>query len=321
MLISKAPAKLIVAGEHGVLYGTPALTIPLQWHTQCHWQENPNATLKSDSQKPLYYDHTFLLAHWQKMQLRHQTWQNDPRHDMLQDGYDLPLTVLAWWQHYYPLACLSCDIRSNIPIGSGLGSSASLILAMLRGLAEWHQVSLSPNTLQDIATELEHFAHGKSSGLDVAAIQYNQGLWWSQSQATPITITPLKGYLINTGKPQSSTADCVRHVRAHHAHHHEIWQQMEQTIYQLKDKLLTQTNIASEVAQLQATLTTIGIVPQKVQVFTQAIEAFGWAGKQCGAGSITGEAGGFYWLLTDREPIEICRRFAYPYWSLDDLST
>jgi mevalonate kinase len=206
-------------------------------------------------------------------------------------------------------------------MGSGLGSSASVILAMLRGLAEWHKIPLSLSDYQRIATQLEDFAHGKSSGLDVSAILQEGIHWWENGQAEALTIPSLQGYLIDTGSTQSSTADCVRHVRQYHAQNHQLWTEMRQQVETLKHALQTEQTPTMPINALQALLTSLGVVPAKVQAFTHQIESLGWAGKQCGAGSIQGDGGGFYWLLADSSPAEICQEFNYPYWSLYDVSS
>lgn len=320
MLISKAPAKLILAGEHGVLYGVPAITTSINWFTQCYWQASTQLTLEIAGQS-CGYSLQDLSAHWQLITQRHAQWLTQPDTVILQTLNDLPLLVLAWWQKHHPLALLDCRIDSEIPVGSGLGSSASVIIAMLRGLVQWHQQTWSLSDYQRVATELEHFAHGRSSGLDVSAILHEQVIWWQDQQAKSLPLPPLTGYLVDTGRPLSTTAECVRHVRQHHADHSVLWLDMRLAVTELSRALQAQKSPLASVRRLHQLLTTLGIIPPRVQAFTRAIETLGWAGKLCGAGSISGETGGFYWLIASEPPTEICQQFAYPYWSLYDLSS
>jgi mevalonate kinase len=96
---------------------------------------------------------------------------------------------------------------------------------------------------------------------------------------------------------------------------------MTQLVHQLSSALLAQSSsdIAHVVRQLQGHLTALGIVPEPVQALTTAIEALGWSGKLCGAGSVSGAGGGFFWLLADEDPQSVCDAFGYPYWSLAQL--
>jgi len=322
MLTSSAPAKLILAGEHAVIYGSPAITTRLNWQTQCHLSlADVNHLTLTDSTQVSWTSAT-LDSHWQRLTERHQAWQQNHTTQLLQDFVDLPLAVFAWWQQHYPLPTLNCQIHSNIPIGQGLGSSASLIIALLRGLSELTKIPLSNNSMQQAATELENRAHGKSSGLDVAAILTSVRTSWQSGKASASPYYPLQGYLINTGKAQSNTADCVGYVRQHHQENQTLWQDFSQTTLQLQAALIQQNtnNIKNAIAHNHLNLCKIGVVPQRVQEFAKLAQTdYGWSGKLCGAGSINGDGGGFFWLLADIEPKTLCEEFGYDYWLLSEL--
>ena len=264
-----------------------------------------------------------LDAHWQRLSARHQAWQADATTPLLKHLADLPLAVFAWWQQHYVLPTLNCKIRSDIPIGQGLGSSASLIIALLRGLSALTETTLSHEDYQSAGTELENLAHGKSSGLDVAAILTSVRTSWQAGKASALPYFPLQGYLINTGKAQSNTADCVGYVREHHQDNQSLWLDFSQKTEQLEDALTRQNikEIGNLASLIQRNLCQIGVVPQRVQSFAQqAQEHYGWRGKLCGAGSIKGDGGGFFWLLADKEPKSLCAQFGYDYWLLSEVS-
>jgi mevalonate kinase len=270
------------------------------------------------------WDSHSLNLHWQQLQQRHQQWQKDSRTPLLTQLSDLPLAVLARWQQHYELPSLSIHLRSDIPIGQGLGSSASLIIALIQGLCQATANPLSTLQIQQMSTECEQLAHGKSSGLDVAAILLSDRLVWKQGQFSALaTDTALPGYLVHTGKAQSSTADCVGWVRKHHASRQDLWSSMETATEKIAQSLNlahASTALAETVNDLHECLIQLGVVPPKVQQFTQAAQALGWAGKLCGAGSISGEGGGFFWLLSEQDPSELCAEYGYPYWPLASLT-
>lgn len=323
MLTSSAPAKLILAGEHAVIYGSPAITTRLNWQTYCDFSLSTSNRLGLTNATEVGWTETTLDAHWQRLSARHQAWKSNHTIQLLQDFVDLPLAVLAWWQKHYPLPTLNCQIRSDIPIGQGLGSSASLIIALLRGLSALTAIALSNETMQQSATELENLAHGKSSGLDVAAILTSVRTSWQAGKASALPYFPLQGYLINTGKAQSNTADCVGYVREHHQDNQSLWLDFSQKTEQLEDALTRQNikEIGNLVSLIQRNLCQIGVVPQHVQSFAQqAQEHYGWRGKLCGAGSIKGDGGGFFWLLADKAPKSLCAQFGYDYWLLSEVS-
>jgi mevalonate kinase len=324
MLTSSAKSKLILAGEHGVLYGTPAITTSLAWSTRCQWSfiSNSQQVQLADGQVCDWTSDN-LAEHWQVLSQRHERWMQAPDTKILTSLCDLPLAVLAWWQQHFSLLPVSCVIRSDIPMGHGLGSSASLIVAMLRGLLQVHQQSFSDAELQSAATTLENLAHGKSSGLDVAAVMQDGCLLWQSSKVVEVLQSvAVPGYLVNTGKPVSQTSDCVRHVRHHHHDNEALWQNM-MTQVSLAVHALTHHHdqLFEPITQLQSILTTLGVVPSKVQAFTDQIRAFGWTGKQCGAGSVDGDGGGFYWLLATENPQAVCDAYGFEVWPLSSITS
>jgi hydroxymethylglutaryl-CoA synthase len=131
------------------------------------------------------------------------------------------------------------------------------------------------------------------------------------------------GYLVDTGKAQHNTSDCVGYVREHHQDNQSLWQDFSQKTVQLEDALTRHNikQIADTVSFIHHYLCQIGVVPQRVQSFAQqAQEQYGWSGKLCGAGSIAGCGGGFFWLLADSEPKALCQQFGYTYWLLSELT-
>jgi mevalonate kinase len=320
MFSSQASSKLILAGEHGVVYGGSALTTRLIWETRCQLSTATQAHLKLNDGSEQDWRPDTLHQHWQTLQARHQDWQatNNP---IIQNLFDLPLAVLAWWQTHYTLPSLAIHLQSDIPIGQGLGSSASLIIAMLKGLMQASGISFTLQQLQTAATELEQLAHGKSSGLDVAAILLADRLFWQPTQITLLPNYPLTGYLVDTGKANSSTADCVGWVKQH-AKNKPLWATMESATRTLKQALSDNALNAQQQAiqTLHQLLCSLGVVPKKVAQFASAAQQQGWSGKLCGAGSIRGDGGGFFWLLADAEPDTLCHEYGYQYWRLSELS-
>lgn len=321
MFSSQASSKLILAGEHGVVYGGSALTTRLAWMTSCHFSTSakPNLILNDGSQH--IWHPQMLYQHWNTLLARHQAWQKTHL-PILTKLSDLPLAVLAWWQAHYPLPSLSIEIQSDIPIGQGLGSSASLIIAMLKGLMQASNTALTQQQIQVAATELEQLAHGKSSGLDVAAILLSDRLFWQPTQSTILPAYQLTGYLIDTGKANSNTSDCVGCVKQY-ATSTQLWNTMEKATLTLRQALAD--NHLKEQQQgiktLHQVLCSLGVVPDKVVSFAAEAQQQGWAGKICGAGSIQGDGGGFFWLLADREPDALCHAYGYRYWPLNELTS
>ena len=103
------------------------------------------------------------------------------------------------------------EIRSSIPIGAGLGSSAALCVAMARWLAE--PLKIPPSEILPFATQLEHRFHGRSSGMDIAVIALAQPITFVMGrgpQTLPIKNIP-KFTFHDTGL-RTRTNECVMQV-------------------------------------------------------------------------------------------------------------
>lgn len=75
-------------------------------------------------------------------------------------------------------------LHSTIPVGAGMGASAALCVAMSRWFCAQNMIELSQ--CNDFAKELEHLFHGKSSGLDVAGVATEVGLYFKEGTTIPL---------------------------------------------------------------------------------------------------------------------------------------
>jgi mevalonate kinase len=141
--------KWILAGEHSVLRGCPALVFPLKSRAlEIQYLEN---------QKPLVVE--------------------------MEKGPGDGMESLLW--KVLDRACEKKGIqkkelkgvlrlRNNIPIGAGLGASAALCV----GLAKWFQAlgHIDESELYEFSRSLEDLFHGESSGVDIAVAISGSGI-------------------------------------------------------------------------------------------------------------------------------------------------
>lgn len=150
---ASAVAKLIIAGEHAVVYRRPALAVPIPDIT---------ATVQITA-----------TPHG------HGCWLEAP--DLDQRGrvgidahplIDLMTDLLTAW--HLPTPDLTVAIHSTIPIASGMGSGAAVATALVRALAAWYGKSLSRDELGAFVYRSEQRLHGTPSGIDNTVIAYDQ---------------------------------------------------------------------------------------------------------------------------------------------------
>lgn len=108
------------------------------------------------------------------------------------------------------------ELRSSIPVGAGLGSSAALCVALSRWLSE--PLRIPEPELFHFATQLEHRFHGRSSGMDVAVIASGEPISFvipagqSIGRATPLGIRRIPRFTFHDTGLRTRTSECVLRV-------------------------------------------------------------------------------------------------------------
>ena len=163
---ASACGKAIIIGEHAVVYGSRAIAIPLE-DLRMAVELKPTPTFDGSTGIQLKLGGKAVSSH-----LR----------GVVSDAFKL-LRV-------EPFA-LSVDGHSHLPIGAGLGSSATLCVAILRALAGSLGRSIEPNELARFANILEARFHGNPSGLDTAVVAHEAPIVFARgAPARPLKIAP-----------------------------------------------------------------------------------------------------------------------------------
>jgi len=151
---ASAPAKVIITGEHWVVHGSAALAaaVGLRSRVKCMEARGPGITIKSLRLGSF----TFTLG---------QDSCRGPHCGF----YYAASRIVEVCGEAKPATCI---VDSDIPIGAGLGSSASVAvsfsaayLALCRGGKD-----LSLSDVSNAASGFEKFVHGNPSGIDTAVV-------------------------------------------------------------------------------------------------------------------------------------------------------
>ncbi len=190
MTLASASGKAILFGEHAVVYGQPAIAVPLsQIRTNVQVK-----TLDSGTTGILIDAPDINQSFW-----LHEAGRDDPlasavRLTLDELGVKAPLDV-------------HLIIHSQLPIASGLGSSAAVSVATIRALSDHLGKPLEVETISKIAYAAECLHHGTPSGIDNAVVAYEKPVYFIREhkpELIPIS-TPLKLIIGDTGVSMRTT--------------------------------------------------------------------------------------------------------------------
>jgi len=195
---AKAPAKVILFGEHAVVYGQPAIAMPVT---------RVNATARI---LPL------IDAPQGQIQVQAPDIQLDKKLTDLPEDHPLAAAIRLTLTAIAPvhLPSLSVQISSTIPVAAGMGSSAATSVAIIHALSTFFGAHLSSEQISDLAFEVEKLHHGTPSGIDNNVIAHQQPVYFIKDQ--PIEFLkinhPTHWIVADTGE-KTPTREAVAGVR------------------------------------------------------------------------------------------------------------
>lgn len=311
MISARAPGKLIITGEHAVVYGAPALVAAIERYTTVSYQAHPQSHLETwlSGISRARYPLTGLKSLKHKLDKRFEAFVRGelPVQNILHRPDDLVAYTLASLAknlaNHLPLPYAGkLHTQSALPLGAGMGSSAAAIAATLVLTEHLTQQPFSLEKRFEHVRFCERLQHGKGSAIDAAAVVYGGMQLLENGKPRPAGITLNQNwYFLLDGIPQASTGECVAHVRAHFAHDKALWQAFHSTIQDLIDALTRGAPPQSALRDNQALLERIGVVPKQTSDFIQQLRTIGAEAKISGAGSVRGNEGGMLLIYHEDE--------------------
>jgi len=168
MFQTSAPGKIILFGEHAVVYGRPALAVPVT-------QVQAVAQVEEDPALPgLWLDAPDIGL-------------SGLLEDLLKQAAPSPLAIAirsvcqAVGVETPPR--LRVTVSSSIPLASGLGSGAAVSVALFRALSAALHNPLPDERVNQLAYEIEKLHHGTPSGIDNTVITYARPVYFVRGEA------------------------------------------------------------------------------------------------------------------------------------------
>lgn len=187
---NKIKGKIILCGEHAVVYGKKAVASAINLRTYL------KITLENSSFEIRYLDKCINLNENEFNSLNEYNFNEDLNHliaylnqttngDKVYDAVRFVLLTFQQTLNWQILNKLKIEINTEIPIGSGLGSSASLAVCLssafliLSNKISLKELSFTMTDLDQInkyAYYIEKLFHGNPSGIDNTVSTYGNFL-------------------------------------------------------------------------------------------------------------------------------------------------
>jgi len=275
---AQSKGKVIISGEHSVVYGMPALVGGIKLFRE--------VVLRKPKKRKI--THSIFIKNVFKI---------------FEDKYEVSIDNLE-----------ILDL-GKLPVGSGLGSSAAFAHAVFLTLLKHFGLPATKKDLYEMVQESEKFSHGNPSGVDATAVVYG-GLVEFVKGDKKVTINQLskdenalKGsnfYLIDSGRPVETTKEMVEMV-AKKLKSNESLQQVIKKMGKVTTGLIDlvkENNFDSlAIKQNQRLLEELGVVGEKAKNIIRKIEESGAVAKITGAGGVKVGSGMILVHATDHDKI------------------
>lgn len=163
---SSAPGKIIIFGEHAVVYNRPAIAIPLT-------QIKAKAIISANPQREPG------AVKIQAPDIRLEEFLDD-----LPQRNPLAAAVYQVTSYLGIERVPACTIRitSTIPVASGLGSGAAVSVAIIRALSAFLGHPLPDEQVCELSYQVEILHHGTPSGIDNTVVTYSLPVYFERGK-------------------------------------------------------------------------------------------------------------------------------------------
>jgi mevalonate kinase len=165
---ASAPGKIILFGEHAVVYNRPALAVPV-------FQVHVDVEVLDSSRKGVWINAPGIGLHAEL--------------NSLPVDHPIGSVILKLFSPPYSLEekidgqrGIEISIASSIPIAAGLGSGAAVSVALIRALSLYAAIPLTNDQVNDFVYEIEKLYHGTPSGIDNTVITYERPVYFIKGQ-------------------------------------------------------------------------------------------------------------------------------------------
>ncbi|EPR77176.1 Hydroxymethylglutaryl-CoA reductase [Leifsonia rubra CMS 76R] len=145
--------KIILLGEHSVVYGRHAIAAPI------------GLTIQAEVTRQEYGTELVISR-----------WDTDAAYDPIGAGLAEQVTALIAERLGLAGKGMRVDVFPHLPRASGLGASAALAVAIIRAIADRFGLPISDSEVSSLAFECERIVHGTPSGIDNTVATFGRAI-------------------------------------------------------------------------------------------------------------------------------------------------
>ena len=187
--------KVILLGEHSVVYGRHAIAVPVPQTIRVKVEDCKEGV-------------TLMIPSWGI------EYQLDKDIEQRQ-SFEKPAGAILERLNLSNKG-MRIEVFPDIPRGMGLGGSAAIAVAIIRGLSNHFNLGLSDEEVNGMAFESEKIAHGNPSGIDNTMATFGQPLIYRTGEpplVERLNINESFSLVVGFSRHEGVTAKTVRNVR------------------------------------------------------------------------------------------------------------
>ena len=192
--------KIILLGEHSVVYGRHAIAVPAPVNIRTKVQDTEDEIL-------------LMIPSWG---VEYRLDKNPKKRQSFEKPAGLILDQMGLSKKG-----MKIEVFSDIPRGMGLGGSAAIAVSIIKALNNHFKLALNQDEINQMALESEKIAHGNPSGIDNTMATYGHPLIFRNGDnplIEPLNINETFSILVGFSSTEGLTAKTVGIVR-------DLWKQ------------------------------------------------------------------------------------------------